>query len=599
MNKFLNRKEVPKEYQWDLTDFYKTNEEWYEDFKKISESLNQIENYKNKLNDANLLEEYLKLDIDLSHTMLDLYIYAVLSHDVELEDNTYIEMVDKALNLFNKYDILNAFAVPEILKIKEEDFKKLFISNPNLNNYKRYLEDIYSMKKHTLDEEQEKLITTLTETYSSYSNISSTMLNSEHDYGKIKLDDNNTITIASNNIRHLKMNKNEKIRKQVSKKFGEVLQRYQTTESALLNNYVKNNINLAKIRKYDSPWQKKMEQTHMESIVFEKLQKVARKNNKINQQYYKLIKDVLKLPVLHSYDIALNWSNLNTEYTIEEAQVMTKNALKVLGNDYLEKLNKVYENHYIDYCQYKGKTSGGYSCSTYRKNSRILLSYNGNISDIFTIIHEVGHNIHHQYINDNNLEWYRNTPSIVAEVASLTNEILLSDYLYKNGKSKEEKLTGLENFIKTFQNNFFGAVMEGELELKMYDHVENGNSITSKYLNEETNNLLKYYRGNTVKNDKYTNLMWVTRSHYYMDFYLFSYAICMSVACVVANKILNNETNILNQYKEFLSCGSNLHPMEIFEKLNIDLKDENIYQQAVEYFNSKLELYNELNKEGE
>lgn len=599
MNKFLNRKEVPKKYQWDLTDFYKTNDDWYNDFKKISESLNQVENYKNKLNDAYLLEEYLKLDIDLSHTMLDLYIYADLSHDVELEDNTYIEMVNKALSLFNEYDMLNAFAVPEILKISEEDFHKLFISNPNLNDYKRYLEDIYSMKKHTLDEEQEKIITALTETYSSYSNISSTMLNSEHDYGKIKLDDNNVVTIASNNIRHLKMNKDEKVRKQVSKKFGDVLARYKTTESTLLNNYVKNNINLAKIRNYESPWHKKMEQTHMESVVFEKLQQVARKNNKINQKYYKLMKDVLKLSVLHSYDVALNWSNSNTEYTIEEAQETTKNALKVLGNDYLEKLNKVYENHYIDYCQYKGKTSGGYSCSTYRKNSRILLSYNGSMSDIFTIIHEVGHNIHHQYINDNNLEWYRSVPSIVAEVASLTNEILLSDYLYKNGKSKEEKLIGLEKFIKTFQNNFFGAIMEGELELKMYDHVSNGNSITAKYLNDETNNLLKYYRGNTVKNDKYTNLMWVTRSHYYMNFYLFSYAICMSVACVVANKILSNDNNILNQYKEFLSCGSNLHPMEIFEKLDIDLKNEKMYEQAVKYFDSKLELYNELNKEGE
>ena len=128
MNKFLNRKEVPKEYQWDLSDFYKTNEEWYDDFNRISESLNQVENYKTKLNNANLLEEYLKLDIDLSHTLLDLYIYAVLSHDVELEDNTYIEMVNKAESLFNKYDILNAFAVPEILKINEEDFQKLFIS---------------------------------------------------------------------------------------------------------------------------------------------------------------------------------------------------------------------------------------------------------------------------------------------------------------------------------------------------------------------------------------------------------------------------------------------------------------------------------------
>lgn len=599
MDKFSNRKEVPKKYQWDLTDFYKTDEDWNLEFKKTSNIMGQVNAYKGKLSDPYQLEEYLKLDIDISHTMLDLFVYAYLSHDVELENETYISMLNKASSMLNQYDIQNAFAVPEILEISEENFQKMFDINSNLQSYKRYLEDIYSAKKHTLDEEKEKIISALTETYSSYSNISSTLLNSEHDYGKIRLSDNNIVTIASNNVRYLKKNKDEKIRKQVSKKYGEVIKRYQTTASSLLNNYIKNSINLAKIRNYESPWQKKLEQIHMESIVFEKLQQVARKNCDINQKYYQLMKNVLKLPVLYSYDLALDWSNKTQEYTIEEAEEIVKKTLQIFGDDYTEKLNKVFDNHYIDYCQYKGKTSGGYSYATYRKDSRILLSYNGNMSDIFTIIHEAGHNVHHQYVNSNNLECYRHTPSITAEVASLTNEILLSDYLYQNGKAKNEKLAGLENFIKTFQNNFFGAVMEGELELKMYDCVSHGNSITAKYLNDEIKKLLKNYRGNTVKNDEYTNLMWVTRSHYYMDFYLFSYAICISVACVVADKILSHDSNILNQYKEFLSSGSNLHPMEIFEKLGIDLRNEEIYEHAISYFNSKIDLYNQLNKEGE
>lgn len=599
MDKFLNRKAVPQKYQWDLTDFYKSDDDWYKEYKRITDIMEQVTNYKEKLSDPYKLEEYLKLDIDISHSMLDLYVYAYLSHDVDLEENAYIEMLNKASSMFNQYDIINAFAVPEILKLSEDDFNQIFILNKNLQDYKRYLEDIYNAKKHTLDEEKEKIIASLTETYSSYSNISSTLLNSEHDYGKIKLSDNNIVTIASNNVRHLKRNKDEKIRKQVSKKHGEVLARYQTTESSLLNNYIKNNINLAKIRNYESPWHKKMEQTHMESIVFDNLQKVARKNSHINKKYYELMKDVLNLPILHSYDTALEWSSSNTEYTIEEAEQLTLDTLKILGKDYLEKLNKIFDNHYIDYCQYKGKTSGGYSYATYRKDSRILLSYNGSLSDIFTIIHEAGHNVHHQYVNSNNLECYRNTPSITAEVASLTNEILLSDHLYKNGKNKEEKLAGLENFIKTFQNNFFGAVMEGELELKMYNYASQGNTITAKYLNDETKKLLKHYRGNTVRNDKYTNLIWVTRSHYYMNFYLFSYAVCISAACVVADKILKNDPNILIQYKDFLSSGSNLHPMEIFEKLGINLRKEEIYEQAINYFNSKLDLYKKLIKEGE
>ena len=172
-------------------------------------------------------------------------------------------------------------------------------------------------------------------------------------------------------------------------------------------------------------------------------------------------------------------------------------------------------------------------------------------------------------------------------------------YLYKNGKNKTEKLIGLENFIKTFKSNFFGAVMLGELELKMYDHVQKDNSITADFLNNEADILLSHYTGNSIEKSDYDKLMWVTRSHYFMEFYLFSYAICISIACIVAEKIINNEEGFVLKYKKFLSCGSNLKPMDIFKTLGIDITKKEIYEQAVKYFDSKLDLYEKLSENGD
>lgn len=599
MEKYQNRQAVPVKYRWDLSSFCVSDEAWKKEQERIAEELPKLTKFKGKLNDANELERFLKLDLDLSLKLDDLYAYAYLNHDVELENQLYIEMKNKASSLLSRYQIISAYAVPEIIALSNETFQKLFQENPNLENYRRYLEKIYEAKTHTLSEQEEKLVATLTETYDSYSNISSSLLNAEHDYGTVTLGDGEVVDIATTNYRLLRKNNDPKIRKQVTDQFQKTIAQYQNTESALLNNYVKNNINLAKIRNYSSPWDAKLKKRHLVPEIFEMLERTAIKTNDISRKYYQVAKEALHFDVLHTYDLALDWVASEKEYTIEEAQTMILASLKVLGTDYLAKAKKVFDNHYIDYCQYKGKTSGGYSYATATTDSRILLSYNYKMGDIFTIIHELGHNVHHQWINENNPLWYRSCPSIIAEIASLTNEIILSNYLFQNGKTKEERLMGLENFIRTFQNNFYGAVMEGQLEQKMYDHVIKGNSITAAYLNQEADQLLSHYRGNTVEDDGMAHLMWVTRSHYYMNFYLYDYAICISIATVVANKLIHEEKGFLEKYQDFLKCGSNLYPDEIFTKLGIDLTRQEVYENAVDYFNQQLELFRKLSKEGE
>lgn len=140
--------------------------------------------------------------------------------------------------------------------------------------------------------------------------------------------------------------------------------------------------------------------------------------------------------------------------------------------------------------------------------------------------------------------------------------------------------------------------MEGEMEQEMYEHVEKGNLLTAEYLNKLARNAQKEYQGLTIQYDKYSDLMWVTRSHYYMNFYLYSYAVCVSIAAILAQKIIANESRILEQYQTFLSCGSNMYPEEIYQTLGIDLKDPNVFENAIQYFQEQLTLYQELEKEG-
>ncbi len=597
MKTYQSRKEVPEKYKWDLTEYYQDINAWEEEFQNIKKELPKFQSFVGKLHDAKELENFLKLDTQLLAKIEDLYLYADICHDTDLENEKYTDLYNRAYALSSEYERAVAFATPEILSLNKNEYQNL-IESTNLKPYKRLLEKIYREKEHTLSEREEQLIALLTENYNSYSAISNSLLNSEHQYGKIKVKDQN-ITIATNNVRFLKQNEEERVRKEVENKFGKVLKQYENTAASLLNYHVKNNINIAMARNYESPFATYLFQNEMTEKVYSAIHDVAVEGKETYQKYFHLMKKVLKKKTLHSYDTLLPWSKKNKEYSVEEAIKMVREALKPLGDEYLEKWERVNTNHCIDYMQYKGKRSGGYCISTQDKQARILMSYNGTIDDISTIAHESGHFTHHEFIHENNPGWYSYVPSYIAEVASLTNEFLFSDYLVKNGKTKEEKLKGLENFIKMFYLNFFTSIIEGNMEFEMYNYAQNGGTITAEYLNNLSKKELAKYKDNTVKLGKYQNQGWITRSHYYMDFYLYSYAICVSIATIIASRIIKKEEGMVQKYYEFLKCGGDLTPLEIYSKLEIDVTKKETFQEALAYFDQKLDEYEEIANRGE
>lgn len=599
MLEYQSRQEVPEQYRFNLTDFYPNDEAWEQEFQEVQKRSLLLSKYSGKLKNGKELEQYLKEYINCSSDIMDLYVYAMLNHDVDLNDENYIDMLNRIESLNTSFETQNAFFEPELVQMNQEEYRQLFRENANLQLYKSYLDEIYLQKEHTLSESEEKVLKVLSDTFNSYQKISSSLINQEHDYGSVKLPDGTRVQIAANNIGFLKKNPSSKVRKTVNKQFGKMIEQYQNTESSLLHHYIKNNINLAKLRKFESPWQRKLNAIHISNDVFENLKQAAKNGKKAWQNYYRLMKSVLKLSTLNNYDTLLEWNTANVEYSIEEAQQIILDALKPLGSDYQKKLKKVFDCRYIDYCGYKGKVNGGYSCSTYTQNSRIVLTFKGKFNDILTIAHEAGHNVHHQFVNEKNSMIYRHTSVFVAEVASLTNEFLVNHYMAVHGKTKEQKLLGIEHSLKTFQNNFFGSIREGEIEQKLYEHVQSGNTITANYLNEQVELSFQEYLGNIIKDDGYSKLSWVTRSHYYMNFYLFSYAVCVVTAAMLANKIIHQEKGILDVYLNFLQCGSDKYPEEIYRELNVDLTDKHVFEQGISFFQSQIDLYKEIMKEGE
>ena len=475
MQKYNSRKDVPDKYKWDLKEFYKDEKDFNEELTSVKNDLKKVSKYVGCTKKDTDLLAFLEFNLELERRLENLYVYSYLINDQELGKKESIERKSNIEKLVGEYNALTSFFNPELLKLSKEEYNALF-NNKDLLKYKNYLDLVYRDKDHILSESEEQIVSKLVTAMDHFDDISSTMLNSEHDYGKVKVD-NETITIATNYCRSLMRNKNREVRKTVYNKFNKKIDEYSTTSASLLNSYVSMNNELASIRKYKSSWDEHLFGLNMDDKVFRALVNTVEENLPSLHKYYELKREILGLDKLTCYDLVVPLNEIKKEYTIEDAQELILNALKPLGEEYLSHYKKVFDNHYIDYCQYKGKCSGGYSFATLDKDSRILMSYNYDLDSVSTIAHEGGHNVHHQFLKENNPIMYRNPDSIVCEVASLTNECLLSNYLVNNG-TKEEQLAGLANIINVIVSNLFGAVREGYIEEKFYNLVDKGGTIT-------------------------------------------------------------------------------------------------------------------------
>lgn len=597
MKTYSSRKEVPEQYKWDLSDFYTNDEDFDKDYKEVEQLIPKLKEYKNQIKDPIKLYEFLELDIKTYLKLINLHVYAYVINDQELGVDKSIKRLSKMDNMDSMYIQNISFFEPELMKLTNEEFKDLFNKNKDLDKYKKYLEDIYRNKEHYLEEDKTNIVTALVNAMDNYYNVSSNLKNNEIDYHTINID-GEEFELTLTNLRRFLQHKDGNIRKQAYYQFTKEIDKHTTTFATLLNSYVSMKNELAKIYNFKNSWEEKLFGEKTSNKIYDVLIKTTEDNLGPLQRYYKLTAKLQNREKLRSYDLTLlSVSNKNSKYTIEDAINLVEESTRPLGEDYAAKIKKIFDNHYIDYCQYKGKQSGGYSISTPTRDSRILMSFNGDFESVSTIAHEAGHNVNHQYLIENNLPHYRDNSSITAEVTSLMNECLLSSYLAEHGKTKEEKLMGLANIIEVFLNNFYGSVREGKIEKEMYELVENNGTLTKEYLNDLVYKSKELYGGDSLELDEYTKDSWALRSHYYMNFYLFSYAISMAVASSIATKILNGDKETLNKYIEFLKCGSDKDITEAFNILGVDLEDKKVYEEAIKFFESLLDKYEEIAKE--
>ena len=311
--------------------------------------------------------------------------------------------------------------------------------------------------------------------------------------------------------------------------------------------------------------------------------------------YYNLKKECLGLDKMHLYDIYVDLKqDYNREFTFDEAKDLVFKALKPLGDDYLNILQKAFDEKWIDIYNNVGKRSGAYSSGFYDTYPYVLLNFEGKLDDVSTLAHELGHSIH-TYLSCHNNTYNNSSYKIfVAEVASTVNEMLLRIYLLNNSKNDNEKLYILNQIMELFKSTIYRQTMFAEFEMNMHNLRSSGEALTYELLCQKYYDLNKIYFGKNVIVDKEIMYEWERIPHFYYDFYVYKYVIGLACACKIASDIYNKAPNALENYKKFLKSGGSNYPSEELKYAGIDITKPDVLIDAIKFFDETVKEYQKI-----
>lgn len=281
----------------------------------------------------------------------------------------------------------------------------------------------------------------------------------------------------------------------------------------------------------------------------------------------------------------------------EKGKKIIFEALKPLGDKYLNDLSQAFEQRWIDIYPNISKKSGAYSWGCYETYPYLLLNYEDDIDSVSTMAHELGHSMHSYYSNLKQPYTYHNYPIFLAEIASTVNETLLNQYLYDHAQTKEEKINYLAQFLDLFRTTIHRQTMFAEFEMLIYDKEQQGIPLTSQEFCDTYYDLNKLYFGDNVVSDELIRYEWARIPHFYTPFYVYKYATGLSSALAIASEILKGNDSVKEKYLEFLASGGSDYPLNILKKVGVDMTTPEPIQKAFDMFEEKLNLLKELSEQ--
>ena len=595
----LLRKDQKVENTWDLESMFKTNEDFWNQFKEVEKLIPEIKNYRGKVKEgAKALLEVFKVEGDMSLKMEQLTIYAFLRKDQDSTNAEYGEIYAKTMNLNSKFDAEWSFLKPELLSIEEEVLSEYVEELEDLKVYKFKLEKLNKKRPHTLDAEQERIVAMAAEALDASDETFSALNNADVKFEEVEDKDGNKHTLTHGTYGTYMESPDRVLRKNTFYALYNYFKKHNNTLASTLSGNLKKKKYYADVHKYSSTRNNALSNNLIPEEVYDNLVTVVNKKIPALQRYYNLHKRAKGFEDFRLYDRSVSIvKGEPLKFTFEEARDIVLEAVKPMGEEYVNDMKKAFTERWIDVYPNKGKRSGAYSWGGYTTKPFVLLNFDGTLNDVYTLIHELGHSMHSYYTRKHQPYVYGDYSIFVAEVASTCNEALLTEYLY-NKFEKEGNKNGMLRVLNQALSGFTATVYRqtqfAEFEHKINQHLQNGGALTAEYFNTEYFNLIKKYYGDVFTYDEDIKYEWSRVPHFYYNYYVYQYATGYSAAQALSKLILEDSKNAKVYIDEFLSKGCSNYPIEVLKNAGVDMSKPEPIELALQDFEEKIEKFEKL-----
>lgn len=585
------RSEIPAELTWDLSVVYTDDAAWEADFSRLEQMVEPLSGRAGTLgeNAGNLLR-VLKSQDEAGILFSQLYSYASLKRSEDNANSDAQARVDRVRMLGTRFAAATAWIEPEILAIEPDKLRSFLNEEEGLKLYEYFLHRLELRRPHVRTPEVEEVLALAHEATGGTSTVFKLFNDADLKFPNVRDDNGREVELTHG--RYIKFLESEKreVREQAFKTMHGEYSKWRNTLAASLSGAVKAHVFDARVRKYPSALHAALSPDEIPTEVYTNLVSAVRERLPVLHRYLKLRKKLLGLDDLQMWDLYVPMvPGVERDVSYDEAKKWVSQSLQPMGEGYNTILSKAFDSRWIDVMENEGKTSGAFSDGAYTTPPYILMNWQDNLNNAFTLTHELGHSLHSYFTRENQPYVYSHYTIFVAEVASTLNEALLTHYLQEQAKQEGDRalqLYLLNSYAERFRTTLYRQTMFAEFELHVHQTVERGEALTAEGMSEYYLGLNKDFYGAEVNVDDCVSIEWARIPHFYYDFYVYQYATGISAAAALAQQILQEGAPAVERYLGFLRGGSSDNSINLLKGAGVDMTTPQPVHQALDVFDN-------------
>jgi oligoendopeptidase F len=569
------RSEIAAEHTWDAASVFADDSLWEAEIALVSERLPALSAFRGRLAEGpGTLADYLDLAEAVERSLGKIRVYATMFYAVDAGDQAAAAKRDREQGLAARAGAAMAFDEPELLAIGAAQLEAWASAEPRLTPFRFFFEKLLTRAEHIRSAEIEELLSAIAEPFGAARATHGVLANADLRFTAASDERGETYEIGQGSISALINHPDRALRKSAWESYADAHLATQNTMASCLATGVKQDVFVARARRYGSSIEAALQPNFIPQQVFDTLISVFQQNLPTWHRYWALRKRALGLSELHVYDCRAPLVAEPQPVAYQQAVEWICDGMAPLGAEYVGAMRRgLVEQRWVDIYPNKGKRAGAFSMGSPGTHPFIFMSYNDDIFSLSTLAHELGHSMHSYYTRASQPFVYANYGLFVAEVASNFNQAMVRAHLLERFSEREMQIAIIEEAMANFHRYFFIMPTLARFELAIHQRAERGEALTAQAMIGLMADLFAEGYGSEVVVDRdRVGSTWMQFStHLYSNFYVYQYATGISGAHALCAKVLSEGQPAAASYLDFLKAGSSRYPLDVLRMAGVDL----------------------------